>query len=187
MSALLLIERPVNKKTKNKKPKQAPKSKAETMSKGSETDGSARDWAETMFAIDVASRALGMVIEDVRHGYARLSMPVTAEMANAHGVMHGGYVFTLADSAFAFACNSYGESCVAQQCSITFLRPGKIGGRLTAEAREVARLSRSGIYDVTVSDGTETIAEFRGHSRMIGTAPLQKPDSAKHGRTGEGI
>jgi acyl-CoA thioesterase len=145
------------------------------MTTGSETDGLARDLAEAMFAADVASRALGMVIEEVRQGYARLSMPVTATMANGHGLMHGGYIFTLADSAFAFACNSYGESCVAQHCSITFLRPGKMGARLTAEAREVARVGRSGVYDVTVSDGTNRIAEFRGHSRVVGGAPPSKP------------
>jgi acyl-CoA thioesterase len=89
-------------------------------------------------------------------------------MLNGHGSAHGGYLFTLADSAFAFACNTYNERTVAAQCSITFLRPGQAGHRLIATAQEVARVGRSGIYDVRISDGEDIIAEFRGHSRTIG-------------------
>ena len=162
------------------------------MSKGSGTCGDdgradevARASAKAMWATDVASQKLGIKIEEVRRGYARLAMLLTPAMANGHGLAHGGYIFTLADSAFAFACNTYDERAVAQQCSITFLRPGKVGRRLVAEAREVARAGRSGIYDVTVSDGTETIAEFRGHSRLIGGALVQKPYAKPHGKAGE--
>jgi acyl-CoA thioesterase len=144
----------------------------------------ARASADAMWASDVASQGLGMEIEDVKPGYARLAMKLTARMANGHGIAHGGYIFTLADSAFAFACNTYGERVVAAQCSITFLRPGKVGQRLTAVAREVARSGRSGIYDVSVTAENETIAEFRGHSRLIGGGLVQ-PSQNERGE-GEG-
>ena len=89
-------------------------------------------------------------------------------MVNGHGLCHGGYIFTLADSAFAFACNSHNQRHVAQHCQITYLAPGRLGMRLIAEARERHRGERSGIYDVTVkTEAGETIAEFRGHSRSI--------------------
>jgi acyl-CoA thioesterase len=128
----------------------------------------ARLAAETMWAGDNASRGLGMEIVDVGPGRATLAMTVTAAMTNGHDTAHGGFIFALADSAFAFACNAYGEVTVAAHCSITFIRPGRRGDRLVAEAREVSRAGRSGIYDVTVSAGGVTIAEFRGHSRTVG-------------------
>lgn len=132
-------------------------------------DEIARLCAEAMWAEDRASQALGMVIEHVGRGEARLAMTVRADMVNGHGTMHGGFIFTLADSAFAFACNSHDERTVAQHCSITFLQPGSLGDRLTAHAVERCRSGRSGIYDIRVTnaDGA-TIAEFRGHSRSIG-------------------
>lgn len=150
------------------------------MSKASDAaaDDLARACADAMWATDTASQHLGITVEEVRRGYARLSMQLRDTMANGHGLAHGGYIFTLADSAFAFACNTYDERTVAQQCSITFLRPGKVGHRLTAEAREISRAGRSGIYDVTVRDGGEVIAEFRGHSRTIGGTLLPPPDAA---------
>jgi acyl-CoA thioesterase len=128
----------------------------------------ARLSAEAMWADDRASQALGMRVEEVAPGYSRLAMTVTESMTNGHATCHGGFIFTLADSAFAFACNSHGQRAVAQHCAVTFLAPGRLGARLTAEARERHRAERSGIYDVTVRDeaGT-TIAEFRGHSRTI--------------------
>ena len=124
--------------------------------------------ARTMWASDSASRALGMELVAVGPGTATLAMTVTDTMTNGHDTAHGGYIFTLADSAFAFACNSYGLVTVAAHCSVTFIRPGRRGDRLVAEAREVSRSGRSGIYDVRVSVGGVAIAEFRGHSRTVG-------------------
>jgi len=124
--------------------------------------------ADAMWAEDKASRALGMKLERVAPGQAVLSMSVGVDMVNGHGLCHGGYIFTLADSAFAFACNSYNQRQVAQHCQISYLAPGRLGMRLIAEARERNRTDRAGIYDVTVkTDAGETIAEFRGHSRAI--------------------
>jgi acyl-CoA thioesterase len=128
----------------------------------------ARLSAAAMWAEDKASRGLGMKIEKVGPGLAVLSMSVSGEMVNGHGFCHGGYIFTLADSAFAFACNSHSQRHVAQQCHITYVAPGRLGMRLIAEARERQRGERSGIYDVTVrSEAGEVIAEFRGNSRSI--------------------
>jgi acyl-CoA thioesterase len=89
-------------------------------------------------------------------------------MVNGQRIAHGGFIFTLADSAFAFACNSRNEKAVAAQGDITFIKPGRLGDLLIADAREVSRSGRSGIYDVQVKAGDEVIAEFRGHSRLIG-------------------
>lgn len=128
----------------------------------------ARRCAEAMWADDRASRALGMQIADVGPGRATLTMTVTEAMTNGHGMCHGGFIFTLADSAFAFACNAYNQRTVAQHCDVTFLRPARLGDQLMAECIERARAGRGGIYDVSVrtSDGT-LIAEFRGRSRTI--------------------
>lgn len=133
---------------------------------------SATDLAEksaaAMWAEDHASRGLGMSLIRIEPGIAVLSMPVTQAMVNGHGLAHGGFIFTLADSAFAFACNSRNQRHVAQSCQVTFIAPGKLGMVLTAEARERQRGDRSGIYDVTVCDQSGgVIAEFRGHSRSI--------------------
>jgi acyl-CoA thioesterase len=128
----------------------------------------ARACAEAMWAEDAASRGLGMVIEQVGPGHARLALDVGPAMVNGHGICHGGFIFTLADSAFAFACNSYNLHCVAQHCAVTFIRPAHLGERLVAEAVERARQGRSGIYDVTVSGPHGVVAEFRGHSRTTG-------------------
>jgi acyl-CoA thioesterase len=128
----------------------------------------ARLSAEAMWAEDKASQGLGMKIDKVGPGFAALSMSVADNMVNGHGFCHGGFIFTLADSAFAFACNSHGQRAVAQQCAVTFLAPGRLGMRLIAEARERHRADRSGIYDVTVRDEAgAVIAEFRGHSRTL--------------------
>ncbi|WP_439574822.1 hydroxyphenylacetyl-CoA thioesterase PaaI [Phreatobacter sp.] len=124
-----------------------------------------------MWAEDNASRALGMTLVEAGPGRAVLTMAVTAAMTNGHGMCHGGYIFTLADSAFAFACNSHNTRTVAQHCAVTFLAPGRLGDMLTATAREISRQGRSGITDVTVTNGKgETIAVFRGHSRSLGGA-----------------
>ena len=146
---------------------------------GSDAEALARRCAQAMWAGDHASRGLGMELADVGPGRARLEMTVTPAMSNGHGMCHGGFIFTLADSAFAFACNSYGERAVASGCSITYLRPGKCGDRLTAVAQERARAKRSGIYDVQVTDaGGVVIAEFRGHSRVIGAFALDAAGAA---------
>ncbi|MEM9636250.1 MAG: hydroxyphenylacetyl-CoA thioesterase PaaI [Pseudomonadota bacterium] len=124
--------------------------------------------ARLMMEKDAASRGLGMQLDHIAPGAATLSMQVTPEMLNGHGICHGGYIFTLADSAFAFACNTYNLLTVAQQNQITYLAPGAAGTRLTATAVEVARAGRSGTYDVTVRDDSgAVIALFRGLSRTI--------------------
>jgi len=132
-------------------------------------DDLARACAEAMWQQDDASKGLGMEIVEVRAGQATLTMTIKPHMVNGQRIAHGGFIFTLADSTFAFACNSHNERAVAAQCSISFIRPGKLGERLTATAREISRSGRSGIYDVRVAaeDGV-VIAEFRGHSRVIG-------------------
>ena len=124
--------------------------------------------AEAMWREDRASQALGMSLDAVGPGTATLSMTVGDTMINGHEICHGGLIFTLADSAFAFACNAYNKVTVAQHCAITFLAPAKLGDRLTARAQERTRQGRSGIYDIQVTkqDGS-LVAEFRGHSRNI--------------------
>jgi acyl-CoA thioesterase len=124
--------------------------------------------AEAMWADDRASTGLGMRLDEVAPGRALLSMPVTAAMANGHGICHGGFIFALADSAMAFAANPRGEPAVAQHAAITFVRPAQVGEVLVAEAVERMQAGRSGIYDVRVStaDGA-LVAEFRGHTRTL--------------------
>ena len=128
----------------------------------------AKACADAMWTEDAASRGLGMEMISVGPGRAELSMTVTDRMVNGHKICHGGFIFTLADSTFAFACNTYNQRTVAQHCAVTYLTAGKLGDRLTARGVEVNRRGRSGIYDITVTrqDGT-VIAEFRGHSRTI--------------------
>ncbi|MFC0597732.1 hydroxyphenylacetyl-CoA thioesterase PaaI [Streptomyces palmae] len=121
--------------------------------------------AEAMFAADEASRALGIEILDGGPGRATLRMAITPRMVNGHGTAHGGYIFLLADTAFACACNSHGPVTVAAGAEITFVAPALEGDVLTATAEERTRYGRSGIYDVTVRCGERVIAEFRGRSR----------------------
>lgn len=131
----------------------------------------ARRVADWMYENDPATRALGMRVEQVAAGYARLRMKVRADMLNGHGTCHGGMIFTLADSAFAFACNSGNALTVAQSCDINFVNPATEGDDLIATCEEQFHRGRSGIYDtvVTTSDGTP-VAFFRGKSRTIGGA-----------------
>jgi acyl-CoA thioesterase len=133
------------------------------------SDDLARACAEAMWKEDDASKGLGMEIVEVKPGQATLAMTIKPDMVNGQRIAHGGFIFTLADSAFAFACNTHNERAVAVQGNISFIRPGKLGDRLVATAREISRSGRSGIYDVrvTTDEGT-VIAEFRGHSRVIG-------------------
>ena len=130
-------------------------------------DDLARACADAMWQEDEASQGLGMEIVEIRAGQATLAMTIQPHMVNGHKIAHGGFIFTLADSAFAFACNSRNERTVAAQGAITFIRPGKLGDRLIATAREISRSGRSGIYDVRVTADEVVIAEFRGHSRTI--------------------
>lgn len=135
-------------------------------------DDIARACAEAMWKEDNTSKGLGMEILQIRPGEAVLAMTILPHMVNGHGIAHGGFVFTLADSAFAYASNSRNERAVAAQCNISFIRPGKLGDRLIATAREISLTGRSGIYDVRVAIDDTAIAEFRGHSRTIGGAWL---------------
>jgi acyl-CoA thioesterase len=126
-------------------------------------DALARACAEAMYERDAATRALGMTIEDARVGYARVAMTVTAAMVNGHGSAHGGMTYALADSAFAFACNSRNEPHVALQCSISYTAPVRLGDELVAEAEERSSKGRTGVYDVTVTRNEgEVVAIFRG-------------------------
>lgn len=124
--------------------------------------------AAAMFAADKASSSLGMEITAIAPGAATLTMRVADHMLNGHSICHGGYIFTLADSAFAFACNSYNKLTLAQQNQITYIAPGKADELLTATASETALSGRSGVYDVMVTgeDG-RTVATMRGLSRTI--------------------
>lgn len=119
----------------------------------------------TMFARDHAAQRLGITVEEVRPGYARLAMTVGADMVNGHAVGHGGLTFALADTAMAYASNSYNRVSLAQQASINFLAPARLGERLVAEAVEQSRSGRAAIYDVRVTNpGGTTIALFRGQT-----------------------
>lgn len=124
--------------------------------------------ALAMWATDTASQKMGMTIDEIAPGRAVLSMQVADWMLNGHRICHGGFIFTLADSAFAFACNSYNAVTVAQENQITFLAPGQPGERLTATCTETAKAGRSGVYDVVVTgeDGRK-VALMRGLSRTV--------------------
>ena len=141
-------------------------------------DDLARACAEAMWKEDDASKGLGMEIVEIKSGQATLAMTVKPEMVNGQRVAHGGFIFALADSAFAFACNTHNERAIAAQGNITFIRPGRLGDLLVATAREISRSGRSGIYDVRVTAGEFVIAEFRGHSRTIAGTWLPSADNA---------
>ncbi|MEL6587540.1 MAG: hydroxyphenylacetyl-CoA thioesterase PaaI [Pseudomonadota bacterium] len=138
--------------------------------------------AQAMWGPDRASQWLGMELVTVDEGRATLTLTVAPHHCNGHGMCHGGITFALADSAFAFACNSRNQATVAQQNSITYLAPAQVGDTLTATAQEVARAGRSGVYDVTVTaqDG-RTIATFRGLCRAI-TGRLFHEETSPEGR-----
>jgi acyl-CoA thioesterase len=122
----------------------------------------------TMYERDPASQALGMTLDEIRPGYARMSMPVRDDMLNGHGSCHGGYIFMLADSAFAFACNSHNFNTVGAGCSIDYLAPGREGDLLTAQAQEQALLGKTGVYDIIVTNQEgRKIALFRGKSHRV--------------------
>ena len=129
--------------------------------------------AEAMWAEDRASIGLGMRLDEVSPGRARLSMTITDAMTNGHKICYGGFIFALADSTMAFGVNPRGEPAVVQHASISFIRPVHVGDILVADATERMHAGRLGIYDVRVStaDG-ELVAEFRGHSRTLRAVSL---------------
>jgi acyl-CoA thioesterase len=142
------------------------------MSKPPDPSADAQRQAEratsALFTRDRASQALGMRITGVRPGWARVAMLVRADMVNGHGMCHGGIVFALGDSAFAFACNAYNESTVAAAATIDFLAAARAGDELTAEASELWRSRRNGLYEIVVSNQRgERIALFRGRSYRV--------------------
>jgi len=123
---------------------------------------------EQLHDTDPAMKLLGITMQSLTPGKAVLSMKIQETMLNAHGICHGGFIFTLADSAFAYACNSYDFDAVAQNCSIDFLRPGKTGNVLTAVAKERYLAGRSGIYAITVTnENDEVVALFQGKSYRL--------------------
>jgi len=124
--------------------------------------------AEIMQASDGAQQHLDIKLESVSPGFATVSMMVLPSHVNGHGICHGGFIYTLADCAFAYACNSRNQNTLAQHCSITYLAPGQLHEQLSATANEVSLMGRSGIYDVVVSNqDADVLAQFRGHSRTI--------------------
>ena len=124
--------------------------------------------AEAMWASDRASQWIGIELQDIDEGFARLSLNLKAHHCNGHGIGHGGITFLLADSAFAFACNSRNQTTVAMHNMISFLNPAQEGDVLTAEAKEVTLKGKNGIYDVRVlNQHNEIVAEMRGMSRAI--------------------
>ena len=138
--------------------------------------------AQAMWARDHAAQALGIAIVRVQPGAALLTMPVRGDMVNGHHICHGGMIFSLADTAFAYACNSYNRNTVASACHIDFLAPAKEGELLEAEAVEQSAAGRTGVYDVTVRvAGGRTVALFRGKSYRISgevIAGLQAADAS---------
>ena len=141
----------------------------------------ARDCAERMYAADRASRALGICIEIPAPGSAEARMSITSNMVNGHDICHGGYLFTLADTAFAFACNAYGKVAVAAGATIEFLAPARLDDHLLAVATEVSRSGRNGLYDVRVTNQeNRLIAVFRGRSTTLNDPA---PDAASRPRS----
>lgn len=136
------------------------------------SEDGARRAADAMYAADRASRRLGITVEGVGPGRATARMTVTGDMVNGHGIAHGGYVFLLADTAFAFACNTYGEPTVARGAQVDFVTAVREGETLVATATERVRYGRNGVYDVTVRTAAgQVVAEFRGQSRSLARLP----------------
>jgi len=134
---------------------------------------------EGMFRNDRASKLLGMQIVDVKPGSATLTMTIRDDMLNGHDICHGGLITTLADSAFAFACNSYNELTVASGFSIDLLAPGRLNDVLTARCAEVSKAGRTGVYDTTITNQRgERIAMFRGRSYTMKGKPAVPASAA---------
>lgn len=146
--------------------------------------------ARAMFEADTASRALGIVLRNCSPGRASVSMTVAPTMVNGHTIAHGGFIFTLADTAFALACNGHGAPTVATGGDITFIGPARLGEELTADAVERVRYGRNGICDVTVRCEDRVVAEFRGTSRALrrsaGPAAAEAVEGDRHDGVGQG-
>jgi acyl-CoA thioesterase len=131
---------------------------------------------KAMYERDPASQRLGMTLDQIRPGYARMSMRVREDMLNGHGTCHGGYIFMLADSAFAFACNSHNLVTVGAGCTIDYLAPGRAGDLLTAEATEQALTGKTGVYDIVVTNQEgRKVALFRGKSHRVSGHVIELP------------
>jgi acyl-CoA thioesterase len=144
-----------------------------------ETQRTAELAARAMYDADHASRWLGMQIVEIAPGLCRMTMTIRPEMVNGHRICHGGLIFSLADSAFAFACNSHGDNTVAAGATIDFLAPGREGDVITATAHEQWRSGRSGIYEVVVANQRdETIALFRGRSQRVAGRLVEPRDAS---------
>ena len=136
--------------------------------------------AQKMYEADEASQHLGMALKEVRPGFAVMTMRVDNYMLNGHKTCHGGYMFLLADSAFAFACNSYNQNTVAQAAQINFLKPVSVDTLLTATAKEVSRTGRTGLYDIDVTNEEGAlVATFRGNSHTVKGQHLSDPTENK--------
>ncbi|MBV1787340.1 hydroxyphenylacetyl-CoA thioesterase PaaI [Marinobacterium sp. D7] len=134
--------------------------------------------ADAMYSLDTAVRALNIAIEHIAPGEATLAMDVTEKMIQGHDSCHGGYIFTLGDSAFAYACNTYNAVTVAQGCTIDYIAPGKLGDRLTAYAKEQSRGKRTGVYDVRIENQRgELVALFRGKSYQVRGTLIEDPSN----------
>jgi acyl-CoA thioesterase len=132
--------------------------------------------AAAMYARDPASQAMGMRLGPIAPGHAELTMTVRSDMLNGHALCHGGFIFTLADSAFAYACNSYNLTTVASGCAIDFVAPAREGDVLTARAHERSVSGRTGVYDIDVNNQRgETIAYFRGKSYRVKGHVIEAP------------
>jgi acyl-CoA thioesterase len=139
----------------------------------SEANDLARRVADALLEREGTGPAWGIAIEEVREGYARVRMKFRPDMLNGHQSAHGGMIFALADTAFAYACNSRNETTVAQSATIAFLAPARAGDVLVAEAKEASKSGRSGVYQVSVKTAHgHAIAEFTGLSRTIGGAVI---------------
>lgn len=145
-----------------------------------QSDVERRDRAAAMFARDLTGQSLGLRLGEVGSGQATVRLDATPAMLNGHGTVHGGYLFLLADAAFAYASNTYGPVAVAQSAQIMYLRPALAGDELSAHAVERTRQGRVGVYDVTVrrADGA-VIAEFRGHSVLLPATANLAADAAQ--------
>ena len=141
-------------------------------------DQLARKIADHLLSQEGTGPAWGVEIEDAREGYSRIAITVRPDMLNGHGIVHGGMVFALADTAFAYACNSRNVATVAQAASIVFLSSAAAGERLTAEATEKALEGRTGVYEMIVRSGARTVAVFQGQSRSLGRPVLENPEQA---------
>lgn len=138
----------------------------------------AQSCADAMYQRDEASRNLGMEITQVSPGKATVTMPVSSIMIQGHGSCHGGYLFTLADSAFAFACNSYNKATVASGCSIDYMLGAREGDLLTASAVEQSRGNRTGVYDITITNQNgHVVALFRGKSYQVRGEVIQSENN----------